>query len=330
MEDFMLNYAEVLEGYLIADEGLIDGINKVGKAIGGALLAAVAFIRKIIASIANKVRTLISRKNKGEKPEDIIARLKKDNDRLAQQVKIYSEMAHNNAVRAGQIDRDAHYRSVAAAKEFGKISDKKERATKLIVELKKKIAANEEKIQSLEKQKSESNKIAQFEKTAYQFLTHCNSQMVKAYSVLPKLISDAKSKNVRIDSDEGDNVYERIQAELPTMASGSWSYLAASLTRTYLPLVEENSAYITFNGDLGRAYEVFIKQANNTIDHLEKIAKENQDYGDNKFYKMIIRSLTKEEGFIPMLKRSANIANRILNCYTKHNEFITHTVYDAL
>ena len=343
----MYNYADTLESYLIpAEEGFMDGLKKVGKFIGKTLMTIIQLIRKALQSLISKIRELGSRRNeKRESPKEAISRLEKENAELKNKID-YLE-------RSLKDEHDAHQKDIRRAvseilkddKKINQLSDKKERASKMIADLKKQIEANDANMEAYKNSVKNESLYEAFQKTCLQFISHVSTQINKAYTVLPKFVADAKKydgkskKELFDDDDDLDyafdrDFYSRLQSSLPTMSSGQWSYLYKSLRFSYLKRVQENPGYIKWDGStLGRAFEILIKQSNQTIDYLEKMVKDinaNEGSQNNPAYHYIISEITRDEGFIPMLRSSISISNEILMCFKTHDKYIIHTIHDAI
>lgn len=342
----MQNYADALESYLIpAEGGLMDKLKSAGKIIGKTLMAILQAIKKAIVLMATKVRELLSRKNdKKESPKDAVNRLQSENDELKARIRQLEEDEQWQRDRANANEKKVHDTQVKMIKEVIKVEDKKERASKMIADLKKQIESNEDKMEAYKKAEKNRDLYNRFQNAALTFIGHVSTQINKAYTALPKLVAEAKKyenksrKDLHDDEYESDEdyvydrgFYSKLQAALPTMSSGSWSYYYKTLKYSYLKRVQEEPGYLNFGGDMGRGFEVLIKQCTETIQYLEKMVKDiNSGSENNPAYKMIISEITRDEGFIHMLRSSINISNEILNCYKTHDKMIIHTVYDAI
>ena len=362
----MQNYADVLESYLIAEEGFGDVLKKVGGAVAKGFRAALAFIRKILGAIAQKIRAIFSKKKKDNgSSEDAKSRLEKENEEMRKKIAYLEKMVNDKddeikdkeTLTRNQADaiksRDDQIAAAKNEKEYSedvsrntfnklldtqqslkKESGKHERATKMIAELKKQISANEEKMKKMEKNASNKAFFARFEQIFYQFTTLVSTQINKGYAELPKIIQQAKAAgNVKTDED-GDEIWEDIDEEIhdkiPTMHSGSWSNLYKNLRYSFLPEIQKTpKEFLEFNSRLGNACELVVTQGNKCIEYLENLAGQLKDE-DNDRISDIVRQLSKGEGFIDMLKSSVNLMNQILNCYSANDISIIHTVHDTL
>ena len=337
------SYADVLESYMIAEEGFGDAIKKAGKFIGKALLSAIQFIKKAIQAMINKIRQIASRKNsKKESKKDVIARLEKENEAKASKIKMLEDALRGKDTELSK--KSEEVKLIKSTNEFigkhndelskrnVKLSEKKERATQMIAKLKKEIARNEEIKAKMDEDFLNKNEIEQFKKVALSFVAHVSTQVNKAYTALPKLISSAKKFDNTNDDDERIwKFLEEIESSLPTMSSGSWSSLYKKLKYNMIPEVKKDKSFIEWSGALGRSFEILIKQSLATVEYLEKMVKDISDESKtNKVYKSIISGITKSEGFIDMLKHSISLSNEILSCFEMHNELITHTIHDAV
>ena len=340
----MNSYAEVLESYLIpAEEGFMDKVKAAGKWVGKTLMAILEAIKKVLRLMANKVRELLSRKNgKKESPNEVISRLNDENSKLKERVRHLETLEQGQRDRANANEKKVHDTQVKMINEIGKLEDKKERATNMIADLKKQIQANEDKMEAYKKAESNRNLYQNFQKAALTFISHVSTQVNKAYIALPKLVAEAKKfenksrKDLYEDDDDDEewydrNFYSKVQASLPGMHSGNWSYYYKTLRYSYLEKIQKEPGYLNFGADMGRGFEILIKQCTETIEYLEKMVKDmSNDAENNPAYKMLINGITWDEGFIPMLRSSISISNAILTCYKTHDHFIPHTVHDAI
>jgi len=366
------NYADVLESYIIydiAEEGFGEAIKKAGKFVGKVLLSIIQAIKRVLQGMVNKLRQLASRKNgnKKESKNDLIERLDMENREKANKIQMLERALKNQKdttimweeaykERSDRAAKDgernlkelrqrneelysANKENDSLKKDNSKLSEKKEKATKLIADLKKEIAANKEKIESIKKNANTESTYAKFRKTCLTFISHVTQQINKAYTVLPKLVAEAKkfdgadrkSLHESKDGSYEDTFIDKRDSDLPTMASGNWSYLYKSLKFSYLPKVKENGGYLEWNYDIGRGFEILVKQATQTIEYLEKMVRDmNNGAENNPAYKNIIQNITKDNGFIEMLRSSINLSNEILTCFVTHDKMIIHTIHDAI
>lgn len=355
----------LIDGEQIAvTEGLTDKIKSAAKFIGKTLLAVLRAIKSVILKIIEKIRALKSRKDGNESPKEAAARLAKENEELkAKLSKLESDlssekfqnetlkdrMKRNNEFydeskkdmredydRMYGLAKDANNKNKDLAKNNEKLESKKDKATKMIASLKKQISENEAKMEAIKKADKQQSRYDTFQKTSITFIALVSQQCNKAYTVLPKLIEKAKKCNGMSEDDYyrkgGRDVINDMRSDLPTMGSGSWSYLYKTLKYSYLEHVKEDSGFLKFSSDIGRGFEVLIKESTKTIEYLEKmVSNMNSDGAENNpAYKDIIREIMHDEGFIPMLQSSINIANSILSCYVTHDYSIIHTVHDAI
>ena len=363
----MQNYADVLEGYLIpAEEGFGDVLKKAAGAVAKGFRAALAFIRKILGAIAQKIRSIFSKKKKDNgSSEDAKSRLEKENEEMRKKIayleKIVNdkdeEIKNKETLTRNQADaiksRDDQIAAAKSEKEYSedvsrntfnklldtqkslkKESGKHERATKMIAELKKQITANEEKMKTMEKNASNKAFFARFEQIFYQFTTLVSGQINKGYSELPKIIERARAAGNRKVSNEGEKIWKDIDEEIydkiPTMKSGSWSNLYKNLKYNFVPEIEKTpEEFLEFNSRLGNACELVVTQGNKCIEYLENVAKQLENE-ENDRIGAIVRQLSQEEGFIDMLKSSVSIMNKILNCYSANDINLSHNIYDTL
>ena len=367
------NYADVLESYIIydiAEEGFGEAIKKAGKFVGKVLLSIIQAIKRVLQGMVNKIRQLASRKNGGKKESknDMIERLSQENDEKTRKIQMLERALKNQKADSEMWEEAYKERSDRAAKDGernlkelrqrneelysankendslkkdnSKLSEKKEKATKMIADLKKEIAANKEKIESIKKNANTESNYDEFKKASLKFISHVTQQINKAYTVLPKLVAEAKkfdgaNRKALHESKDGsyeDTFIDKRNLDLPTMHSGNWSYLYKTLKFSYLPKVKEDKGFVKWDGEVGRGFEILIKQANQTIEYLEKMVKDMNNGGgeNNPAYKNIIQNITEDDGFIDMLRTSINLSNEILNCYVAHGERIIHTIYDAI
>ena len=338
------SYADVLESYTIAEEGILSGIKTVGKIAWKGLLRIIEIIKTGLNHIREKLRKLLSRKKKNEPKEskkETINRLEEEKAKLEERL---------NALTTKTADT---YNKMNA--ENTKLSDENEKLRKdkkeseywlkklnsqnivekdaVIARLKEEIAKKDKEIESL-KESKDSQKMdrlyVDFEKQCMTFISHVSMQNNKAYTALPKLINEAKKyADVESRRDIPYQFYDKINAAVPTMASGGWSHLYKTIKHNYLPSVKENKKYIDFKQDIGRGFEILVSQCNQTIQLLEKTVKE-LSANDNVALSSIITHISAEEGFIDMLRSSVSLSNEILDCYVSHGVSYMRGVYKAI
>lgn len=341
----MNSYADALESYLIpAEEGFMDKVKSATKWVGKTLMKILEVIKRGLLSIVKKVRALFASKNKKrESPKELAEKLSKENDELKKKIAYLEQNYADEKAEHQRDNRRAVGEFLKDDKKIEKLESKKERASNMIADLKKQVKDNEDKMQAYKESVSNANDYKRFEKVCLAFIAQSSQQINKAYTVLPKLVAYAKKydnttrKRELSDDDDDDmmdrSFYTKIQSDLPTMASGSWSNLYKTLKYTYLKSVQENSAYVEWRSDVGRGLEILVKQSTQTIEYLEKMVKDinaNNDTSNNAAYKWIVDDITRNEGFIDMLRCTVSVCNSILDCYTKHDAMITHTVYDSI
>ena len=307
-------------------------------------------IKRGLAWIVKKVRALFASKNKDQdSSKSVVERLSKENEELKKKVayleKTYSESKKESDDEIS-FQKKLHDSTKQLAKDKidelkkdnEKIASKKERATKMIADLKKQIKENETKMDEYKKSTSSKRNYDAFYKEALGFITHVTTQVNKAYTLLPKIAEQAKNtsndehqRRRRIDDDSDDSKYSNTEIHelIPAMCSGQWSYLYKSLRYTWLPRIKNDNAYLSWKGDLGRAFEIMVKQSNDAIEYIEKTIKSLDSDKDKEAVQFFIRCINRNEGFLDMLRSSVSLANEILNVFTEQDVWITHNVHDS-
>ena len=297
----------LIEGEEIAvTEGLTDKIKSATKFIGKGLMTILNAIKKILIIIANKVRTLMSRKQ--ESPKDMAARLMKENEELKSKLSNFENELNSERLKSKDLE-----------KKNEKLESKKDKATEMIASLKKKIEENDNQIKSIEKSKKMESRYNEFQKTALAFIALVSQQNQKVYTILPRLIDKAK----RHDNSKEDDVYRdrdfmrALDSSLPTMSSGSWSTLYKNLKYNYLPDIKESDNYIFGTPEIYRGFQILINESERAIRYLENMVDNIDKNGteNNPAYKIILEEIMDQEGCMDMLYKSINIANEIITVY---------------
>ena len=359
----------LIDGEQIAvTEGLTDKIKSAAKFIGKSLLAILRAIKSVILKIVEKIRALKSRKTKNESPKEAAARLAKENEalkvklselesnlsaekfqnedlkyRMKRNDDFYDESKkdmHDDYERMYNLAKSESNKNKDLTKKNEELKTKHDKATKMIASLKKQIAENDAEIASIKKANQNKTYYENFRNTCVKFIALVSQQTNKAYTVLPKFVEKAKKYDNKVRKDilnDEDSTFEggffvELQSALPTMQSGSWSYLYKTLKYKYLEDVKKDPKYLEFTSDIGRGFEELVKESTQTITYLEKMVNDMNNTGaeNNPAYKMIISDIMEAEGFIGMLQSSINLSNEILNCYVAQNNHIIHTVHDSI
>lgn len=318
----MQNYAEVFEGYLIpAEEGFGDVLKTVGGAVARGFKAALAFIRKILGAIGQKIREIFSNKKK-ESPKEAKERLEIEKIELEKKIKYLED-----AVNAGK------FRNDQLEKRFERESTKHDRATQMIAQLKNQLELKQAKIDAVIRDAREDREIAAFEQTLYQFTTLVSGQIAKAYSELPKIISKVNEAGYTKIDNNGTVLYEDIDYEIrdkiPTMDSGSWRRLYTDLAGSLQKVAQSPTKYLVMNSILGRACELVVSQGNKCIDYLDQVYR-SLDSKNNDRIGWVINQISATDGFIDMLSHSVSLMNTIIDLYANHGIGIRHNVNDTL
>ena len=341
------SYADVLESYMIAEEGILSGIKAVGKMAWKGLLRIIEIIKTGLNHIREKLRKLLSRKKKNELKEskkETINRLEEEKAKLEERLNTLTAKTTDtynklNAENTKLSDENKKLRKDIKDRDEDSYFEKRRNSQNIvekdavIARLKEEIAKKDKEIESL-KESKDSQKMdrlyADFEKQCMTFISHVSMQNNKAYTALPKLINEAKKyADVESRRDIPYQFYDKINAAVPTMASGGWSHLYKTIKHNYLPSVRENKKYIDFKQDIGRGFEILVSQCNQTIQLLEKTVKE-LSANDNVALSSIITHISAEEGFIDMLRSSVSLSNEILDCYVSHGASYMRGVYKAI
>ena len=323
----MQNYADVLEGYLIpAEEGFGDVLKKVGGAVLTGFKTALAFIRKILGVIAQKIRSIFSKKEKKETPKEAKERLEKEKAELEKRITYLEDAVNSGKFKNEQLE-----------KEKDVIAGKHERATKMIADLKDQLNAKDEQISNLKKSKVDSEFVLRFQKTTITFVTHVSMQITKAYSELPKFVENARAAGNFKINERGEEVLEKFDRErmykMPGTNSGRWRALYASLTGTYIPKIkDENIGFSVFaNSDLlAAACDLMVKNADKCISYLEDFAKSVEGNSMNDRERDILSDISEQGGFIDMLKRSITLTNEILTLHESSGYIYDSNRYEAI
>ena len=334
------SYADVLESYMIAEEGILSGIKSVGKMAWKGLLRIIEIIKNGLNHIREKLRNLLSRKKKNnskESKKEAINRLEEEKAKLQERLNAltakttdtYNKLNAENT----KLRNDIKNRNEDVYWEKRKNYQNTANKNAAIARLKEEIAKKDEQIKSLKEQK-DSMKYASFDSMCMKFISHVSMQINKANTALPRVISEAKKYDAQIsnDDDAAESIYDKIEASVPTKSSGIWTNLYRSIKGS-LPYVREDKRYIEFNSTLGRGFELLVTQGTATIDLLEKMVKEMKESDDNKprtMYHWIISKITRDDGFIGMVQSSVSLANEILDCYSAHGVRYSRTVHDAI
>ena len=287
-------------------EGLTDKIKSAAKFIGKGLMTILNAIKRILVIIANKVRTLMSRKQ--ESPKDMAARLMKENEELKSKLSNFEDELNSERLKSKDLE-----------KKNETLESKNDKATEMIASLKKKIDENDNQIKSIEKSKKMKSRYNEFQKTALAFIALVSQQNQKVYTILPRLIDKAK----RHDNSKEDDVYRdrdfmrALDSSLPTMSSGSWSVLYKNLKYNYLPDIKESNNYIFGTPEIYRGFQILINESERAIRYLENMVDNIDKNGteNNPAYKIILEEIMDEEGCMDMLYKSINIANEIITVY---------------
>ena len=361
------SYADVLESYMIAEEGILSGIKAVGKMAWKGLLRIIEIIKTGLNHIREKLRKLLSRKKKNtskESKKETINRLEEEKAKLEEKLNTltakttdtYNKLNDENTklsdenkkLRKDIKDRDEdsyfqkrhNYQNIT--NKDAAIARLKEENSKnitnkdaVITGLKEEIAKKDKEIKSLKAGRDfwkEDSSYTNFERLCMTFISHVSMQNNKAYTALPKLINEAKKYDgVESRRDIIFKFSDKIEASVPTMASGGWSNTYKTIKYSYLPAVRENKKYLEFRQDIGRGFELLVSQCTQTIALLEKTVKELSAAKDNNIaLEYIIMNISAEEGFIDMLRSSVSLSNEILDCYVSHDAHYMRTIYDAI
>ena len=84
-------------------EGLTDKIKSAAKFIGKGLMTILNAIKRILVIIANKVRTLMSRKQ--ESPKDMAARLMKENEELKSKLSNFEDELNSERLKSKDLEK---------------------------------------------------------------------------------------------------------------------------------------------------------------------------------------------------------------------------------
>ena len=343
------SYADVLESYMIAEEGILSGIKAVGKMAWKGLLRIIEIIKTGLNHIREKLRKLLSRKKKNtskESKKETINRLEEEKTKLEEKLNTLTAKTTDtynklNAENTKLSDENKKLRKDIKDRDEDSYFEKRRNYQNItnkdaaIARLKEEIAKKDKEIKSLkagiDSWKKDSS-YANFEKLCMTFISHVSMQNNKAYTALPKLINEAKKYDgVESRRDILHEFSDKIEASVPTMASGNWSNIYKTIKYSYLPAVRENKKYIEFRQDIGRGFELLDSQCTQTIALLEKTVKELSASKDNNIaLNYIIMYISKEEGFIDMLRSSVSLSNKILDCYVSHDAHYMRTIHDAI
>lgn len=324
------SYADVLESYMIAEEGIMDKIKSAGKVIFETVRKVLRAIKEGLLKIVNKLKSLGKKDSNNNtnsttkntsNPREEEMRLKQENEELKRQ---YNYNLRKLLSReTGYINENINLKSKLNSAE----NDKRELNYSLknrdakIKELKDQISENNAKIEELTKSKNQTSSSNSFNfanelnKELARFVSIVTVQNNKACMALPKIINKIKS-STNISEDEYYDIYDMIENSLKI---GGWDESYKKLKYSYLPKIKENDYSLIGDLYLKRTCSEFVKQTTTIIDHLEKTVSQFEDIYNNsssdyqkKLSKITISSLTKEEGTIYLLQLSVSLVNSIL------------------